>query len=137
MVGFSRSIIIDVSPPFSFSHVYCFYNLVIVIPDGLTEEPIHDRKRDPGAGSVTSYHNSTFIATRNISAGSELFASVGDAWFVHNIEEDGKTPVPFASDYQYVDKIVEEMVEFRRKYPNLSEAQLAGKGIGRSQDKSQ
>eukprot|EP00550_Attheya_septentrionalis_P006819 CAMPEP_0198296022 /NCGR_PEP_ID=MMETSP1449-20131203/30586_1 /TAXON_ID=420275 /ORGANISM="Attheya septentrionalis, Strain CCMP2084" /LENGTH=163 /DNA_ID=CAMNT_0043996503 /DNA_START=64 /DNA_END=551 /DNA_ORIENTATION=+ len=39
-----------------------------VIPDGLTEEPIHDRKRDPGAGSVTSYHNSTFIATRNISA---------------------------------------------------------------------
>jgi hypothetical protein len=110
--------------------------LVIVIPDGLTEEPIHDRKRDPGAGSVTSYHNLTFIATRNISAGSELFASVGDAWFVHNIEADGKKPVPFASDYQYVDKIVEELVEFRRKYPKLTEAQLAGKGTVRSQDKS-
>jgi hypothetical protein len=38
------------------------------------------RSKDPGSGAFTPYHGATTTAIREVSAGSELFASYGDYW---------------------------------------------------------
>ena len=45
---------------------------------GLTDEVLFDRRLDPNAGAITSYHNFTFLAKERVKRGEELFGSVAD-----------------------------------------------------------
>uniref|UniRef100_A0A7S4JNF3 SET domain-containing protein n=1 Tax=Odontella aurita TaxID=265563 RepID=A0A7S4JNF3_9STRA len=94
-----------------------------VIPGGLTFEPTLDRRQDSGVGASTSYHNFTFIAKEYISAGHEIFASVGEGWFKYH-NENNDNAIPLKEDYDSADKIVQRLAFFRENNPSVEEAQF-------------
>ena len=104
-------------------HFILFQTLANVIPGGLAYEPILHRRRDPGSGALTPYHNFTFIAKEDIASGQELFASVGEGWFQYHGEANGQS-IPLKEDYDKADSIIKNLMIFHERYPNITEAQF-------------
>jgi SET domain len=65
------------------------------------------RSIDPGIGAFTPYHNASTSATRNLVAGSELFKSYGDQWFVDRTETFGL--LPLTNDYNVVEAMLKKL----------------------------
>ena len=65
------------------------------------------RSKDPGTGAFTPYHNSSTSATRHLVAGSELFKSYGDQWFIDRTEEVGL--LPLTNDYTAVESTLKNL----------------------------
>jgi hypothetical protein len=65
----------------------CAINCNLALLNVAKATPVYDdaglhRSRDPGAGSITPYHNGTTKVTRKIPPGGELFKFYGDSWYV-------------------------------------------------------
>lgn len=91
----------------------------------MTEGSTLRRNIHPGAGASTSYNNFTFISNKDITAGQELFASIGDAWFTYQQEQDPTNTFPLRKDFEYVDKLLSELNQLRSNN-NLTDAQFLG-----------
>jgi hypothetical protein len=79
-----------------------------VIPTSLREDPINISKGTtancPTAGSYTTYHNVTYVATKDIQMGQELFGSVSDEWLTNSA-----TGLPLERDFQRADLIIQHL----------------------------
>lgn len=62
------------------------------------------RYRDPGAGAVTTYHDSHYIASRPIPTGSELLLNYGDGWFE---SRSSLGMIPLSTDYELADQLTQ------------------------------
>ena len=67
------------------------------------------RSLDPGIGAFTPYHNASTFAARTLVAGSELFKSYGDQWFVDRTETFGL--LPLTKDYTIVEAMLKKLQE--------------------------
>ena len=90
--------------------------VTIAFEGGLSYEPLLNRSIHPMVGSSTSYHNLDFIASRAISAGEELFFDSKQQWLE-------KTHLPRKEDYTRAKSIVDALIGFHEKHPDLSEEQ--------------
>lgn len=90
--------------------------MIIVFEGGLSYEPLLNRSIHPMVGSSTSYHNLEFIASRAISAGEELFLDSKQQWV-------DKSQLPRKEDYTRTKSIVDALIGFHEKHPDLSEEQ--------------
>ena len=81
------------------------------MPTSLIEDPLVDRSH-PSAGSYTSYHNCSFQSTREIKAGHEIFASVGDEWYSQH-----DLPIPIKKDYEKADRLLRDLLQFYNDNP--------------------
>ncbi len=73
------------------------------------------RSKDPGIGAFTPYHNASTSAARHLAAGSELFKSYGDQWFIDRTDELGL--LPLTNHYTAVEstlKKLQQIFEFGR-----------------------
>lgn len=61
----------------------------------------------------------TFVATRAITAGEELFVDRRNDWY------DG-SEYPSQNDYQRADSIVKELLKHHYMHPKMSEVQWSG-----------
>ena len=68
-----------------------------------------DRRIDPGAGAFSYHMSDDFVATRDITAGEEVFIDYVDAWLGRR--EDFIESIPQAEDFNRVDKIVENVMQ--------------------------
>lgn len=89
-----------------------------VIPTSLREDPINISRGSsatscPTAGSYTTYHNVTYIATKEIQMGQELFGSVSDEWLINSA-----TGLPLERDFHRADLIIQHLHQFF--FPNDS-----------------
>ncbi|KAL3938152.1 MAG: hypothetical protein SGBAC_006882 [Bacillariaceae sp.] len=72
-------------------------------------------------GAITTYHNVTLQATREIPLGMELFADFGDVWDETSDENhDAYQDTIRRSDYENADKIIADLVSFFQEFPDLS-----------------
>ena len=90
-----------------------------VFPGSLYEDPL-DSRSIPTAGSFTAYHNLSYIVTADISAGQELFISVYEEWF----NQKSFSSVPSQGDFQKADKLIRDLVNFRKSNPLIHEATM-------------
>ena len=65
------------------------------------------RSIDPGIGAFTPYHNASTSATRHLRAGSELFKSYGDQWFIDRTAQFGL--LPLTDDYHVVETMSKKL----------------------------
>ena len=65
------------------------------------------RSIDPGIGAFTPYHSARTSATRRIEAGSELFKSYGDQWFIDRTDAFGL--LPLTKDYKIVEATLQKL----------------------------
>lgn len=85
---------------------------------GFHHDPLFDRKSHPGAGANTAYHNFTFVATKDINVGDEVFigsAELGN----HSVYSN----LPTWNDYDRANKIIDDLKKFRESHPELSQMQ--------------
>lgn len=78
--------------------------------DGVVEEG----KASPGRGAYTNYYNMTMRAVKNIPAGMELFANLGDVW--DDDREDLYQDRITRLDYKDAEDILEKISTFMNKY---------------------
>jgi len=71
---------------------------------------------DPGAGAFSAYHKYTYLATRHIPAGMELFAEYGDDWFEERQNKLGVIPLSY--DFEEADVILKHFFQFVDGIPN-------------------
>ena len=69
------------------------------------------RRRDPGSGAFTPYHDRGSLALRKISAGSELFINYGDKYFLSRERIYGK--VPLRDSFKAADGIMYKFHRFQ------------------------
>jgi hypothetical protein len=77
----------------------------------------------PARGAISPYYNLTMRATDPIPAGMELFANFGDLWDDYKLDLYEQTISRW--DYLEADKIVDRIVGFLDKHPELSEETIA------------
>ena len=65
------------------------------------------RSIDPGIGAFTPYHNASTSATQHLAAGSELFKSYGDEWFLDRTEVLGL--LPLSDDLEVVETTLQKL----------------------------
>ncbi|KAG7372016.1 hypothetical protein IV203_018159 [Nitzschia inconspicua] len=70
-------------------------------------------------GAITPYYNATLQATECIPAGMELFADFGSSWD-GNLTENFYQDKIHRYDYDIADDLVESLIAFFDKFPNLS-----------------
>jgi hypothetical protein len=93
-----------------------FHNVLgNVMEGGLTRTPT-DRYSDPLVGSFSNYHDFTYIASTDIERGQEIFTKSTDEWFE-------KAKLPPADDYATAFDIVVPLLDYHKKYKDISEAQ--------------
>jgi hypothetical protein len=81
------------------------------------------RSRDPGAGAFTYWHNMSLIATRDISAGEELFMNYGSDFF-----DDRKhymSAIPRKKDYHRADRLVQRVRSIHERNPTSNSTKHA------------
>lgn len=76
------------------------------------------RNRDPGAGAISPHYNLNYRATRNITAGEEIFAEYGDNWFADREEKFG--PLPLSHDFENADKLLNQFRDITIQDPSSS-----------------
>jgi len=79
--------------------------------------PVYDegnlhRRKDPGVGAFTPYHNGTTLASRYIPAGSELFKFYGDQWFQRREHLFGL--IPLSDDYIDAEELLRKLKSFNK-----------------------
>jgi len=87
-----------------------------VIEGGFNYAPLFDRNREPHSGANSAYHNFMFIATVDINAGDEIF--IGEAELEKEYPE-----YPSKSDYQRAIMIVDNLIDYHHRHPELSQTQ--------------
>lgn len=65
------------------------------------------RSKDPGVGAFSDRFDNTWLATKDISPGSDCFVHYGDPWFIDREKETG--PIPIKFHYDEVDEILQEL----------------------------
>jgi len=68
-----------------------------------------NRLEDPGAGAFSYYEGHSFVATKVINAGDEIFADYGDEWF--DLRGEGFKDVPRRDDFIKAAKILDRFRE--------------------------
>ncbi|CAJ1959111.1 unnamed protein product [Cylindrotheca closterium] len=72
-------------------------------------------------GAITTYHNVTLQATREIPLGMEFFADFGDVWDeTSGDNDDAYQDTIRRSDYEKADTIISDLVTFFQEFPDLS-----------------
>jgi len=69
------------------------------------------RSVDPGAGAFTTTTYEQAYALEDIKAGTELFVSYGESWFISRTDTFGH--IPLSNDYTYVDTAVTNILNYR------------------------
>jgi hypothetical protein len=96
--------------------------IVTVVEGGLHHEPQFDRKSDPQVGSNTEYHNFTFVATKRIEVGDEIFVGY-DAF---EKSDPQYVDLPEISDYERAENIIDDLHSYHTLHPELSQTQWIG-----------
>jgi hypothetical protein len=71
------------------------------------------RKKDPGAGAITPFHDRKSRATRQIQAGEELYIDYGENYFESRTSTYGL--MPLNRHYALADKLVRRYMDIRRQ----------------------
>ena len=72
------------------------------------DDSILNRFRDPGAGAFSYYEGQTFLATRGIRAGEEIFTNYGETW-LETREGTFADKIPRKVDYVKAAKMVSRL----------------------------
>uniref|UniRef100_A0A7S4RQ41 SET domain-containing protein n=1 Tax=Ditylum brightwellii TaxID=49249 RepID=A0A7S4RQ41_9STRA len=72
------------------------------------------RSTHAGAGAITYYHDYKTRASKDIPAGSELFISYGEDWFLSRTNDLGD--VPLEEDFIFADHVADALKSYKDSY---------------------